>query len=641
MGSVKKVMHRTSGNVYALKAVDKKQVKDHNLEHQLLAEVETQKKLSHPNLLRCFDYFTEANTVYILLELASGGDLYQHMRRRGHLNEPQVAYLFRQVCEGVRHLHENGIIHRDLKPENILLTEDMTVKIADFGWAAKADKTDTRKTFCGTLCMLAPEMIAGKEYDARIDVWAVGVLLFEMLTGCTPFDKGQGLMETCKAIVGPGLSAVPLDDVPPAAHPLLRGLMQQEATMRMSLDECLQSDWVMEQCAVYTEESNATARGKAACKKALCAIQRPSNTIQMEVPQESVAPQLPQTSRVLAKELQTGSVGSTGYKRSFSTSTETPSSTAAPSANEAEISPVSPVVFPQPRGSSASRGAETVASASSNIGVKAVEEDTPWERESVSSVASMRSEGKWRLQENKELLPKVELETPRAVQRSPLVDGSANVDAKMPQYGTRLNLLQPPRTQLGPPSVLDETSGSVSGASNLEAAGFLRDVACSDSSSDEMPEGETAFGAVGAVFGSSALSTQKRWSQERLKSLDDGPVSPVQHSHRPSKLHHQTARRQEVGGGYPVPRVFRPDHSGPAAKAVARSSMGSSHSSSDGHSNRGSSAGQSSTSRSQASNKLVSSLTGLGYSLHKAIEAARRTSSVEAAVEWLEDRRQT
>ncbi|CAE7229883.1 ark1 [Symbiodinium necroappetens] len=624
MGSVKKVMHKTSGHVFALKAVDQKLVLDHNLQHQLIAEVETQKTLSHPNLLRCFDYFTERDTVYILLELASGGDLYQHLRRRGPMREPQAAHVFRQVCEGVRHLHDQGIIHRDLKPENILLTEDMTVKIADFGWAAKAARNDTRKTFCGTLCMLAPEMIAGKEYDARVDVWAVGVLLFEILTGCSPFDRGQGLMETCKAIVGPGLHAVSLDEVPPPVHPILFGLMQQEAENRMSLDECLQNDWVVAQCKLYAKDVLAAARSKETFIALHSSEKRmpPEIAESADPPKEFSASQPLENSRLAGSPKSESRGGSSPFKQSSTSSTATPSSTAAAAfaMTDAEISPVSPGVFP--RGSSASRGLDACSASSSRIiNVKAVEEDTPvWERESVSSVASLRSEGKWRLEEGKELLRKVEIETPRAQLKTPQVGSQSD---QMHPPGTRLDLI-PPRT-----CVLATAALPTEGPGPLPAHGFLPEVAQSDASdsSDEMPEGEVAFGAA---FDSSGSPSRKRWSQERLKSLDD-PVSPVKHSGS------EAYDRQAGGYDRPLPRVLRPDR-GPAAKAVARSSA-SSHSSSDGHSGsqQGSSAAHSSTSK--ASNGLVRKLTEqLGYSWHQAIEAAKRTSSVEAAVEWLEEK---
>ncbi|CAK9080603.1 Spindle assembly checkpoint kinase (Aurora kinase), partial [Durusdinium trenchii] len=429
MGLVKKVMHRTSGEVYALKAVDKKRVMDHKLQDQLVAEVTTQMKLSHPNILRCFDCFVEADMVYIVLELASGGDLYQLMKRHGPLRESDAAYVFMQVCEGVKYLHENGIIHRDLKPENVLLAGDnLTVKIADFGWAAKAMQNDTRNTFCGTLCMLAPEIIAGKAYDAKVDVWAVGVLLFEMLMGQSPFDKGKGLMETCKAIVGPGLSAVSLEEAPLAVHPLLHGLMHQQPEKRISLEECLSSTWVMEQCPVriraYQKDMKDVedianrkpyTNGNEFCLSAKN-ITSP--------PKEGLRPQLP-TSK-LDKQFQRsfggGSMNSPSYKCS------SPSSTGAEAASvveDAEISPLSPLVFPA-RGSCASNPPRITAGSmsSSAANFKAVEEDgsvagSVGERESVSTVASMRSEGRWGGHDGKEVLAKVELETPRGNEKLP------------------------------------------------------------------------------------------------------------------------------------------------------------------------------------------------------------------------------
>ncbi|CAJ1372004.1 unnamed protein product [Effrenium voratum] len=487
MGLVKKVMHRTTGDAYALKAVDKKRVLDHKLQDQLVAEVNTQKNLSHPNLLRCFDFFVHADTVYIVLELASGGDLYQLMRRKGPLSEPDAAYVFTQVCEGIKHLHHNGIIHRDLKPENILLTGDMIVKIADFGWAAKATQTDMRSTFCGTLCMLAPEMIAGKKYDAKVDVWAIGVLLFEMLTGSSPFDKGQGLMETCKAIVGPGLRAVSLDEVPVAVHPLLRGLMQQESHQRISLDDCLSSRWAVE----HGKRATSQPKDTAVRVHTGDTNQQASSMNSADTPKEFVRPQLP-GNPVLVRPLRGPHLGHT---RSSSSSTATPSSAAAATstAEDAEISPLRPLVFPVPRGSSMSNpGPQTAAGCARSGGMKAVEEDRA-EQESVSTVASIRSEGKWRFQDGKEILSKVELETPRSTLKMPV---------------SRTEFLKPPRTVA--------RGRSEPGSYSAKGGPVLRDV--SDSSDSEIPEGEEAFGAA---LGSS-LSPVKRLA--RLPQEQCGPA---------------------------------------------------------------------------------------------------------------------
>jgi len=251
VGAVTKVMHRSSGRIYALKVIDKQHILEHDLGAQLLQEVQTQLKVKHPNLLRCHDYFEDEGSVFLVLEFATGGDLHRHLKRKGPMSEPDAAYVLAQVAEGVRHLHSLGIIHRDLKSENILLDFNLTVKVADFGWCAQAQG---RTTFCGTLCMLAPEMVIGKPYDAGVDIWALGVLLFEMLTVCSPFDQGGSLMETCDNIVRKKIDSALLEKVPETTHSLLHGLLEKEASKRLSIDEVLRHPWLTEQRQKFVPE---------------------------------------------------------------------------------------------------------------------------------------------------------------------------------------------------------------------------------------------------------------------------------------------------------------------------------------------------------------------------------------------------
>lgn len=242
VGVVTKVRHRISGNVYALKAISKHKVLQQDLEKQLLAEVRTQMTISHPSLLRCFSYFEEDDTVFLVLEFAEGGDLHRLLRRRGSLNESDAARIFEQVSQGMRHLHSCGIIHRDLKPENILMCGgDMDVKICDFGWCGQ--EADNRTTFCGTLCTLAPEMVEGKPYDTSVDIWALGVVLFEMLTGLSPFDRGTGLLQTCQNIRR-GLDAELLEKLPQGARSLVQGLLAVDPKQRTPLADALAHPWV-------------------------------------------------------------------------------------------------------------------------------------------------------------------------------------------------------------------------------------------------------------------------------------------------------------------------------------------------------------------------------------------------------------
>merc|ERR1719421_1084045 len=132
-------------------------------------------------------YFEDRESVYMVLELADH-QLARYLRSRGPLPEPEAADFVRQTAEGLLYLHGLGIIHRDLKPENLLLKgSENEIKIADFGWCALIKANESRKTFCGTLDYIAPEVLRGDEYSFGADVWALGVLLYELRTGRAPF----------------------------------------------------------------------------------------------------------------------------------------------------------------------------------------------------------------------------------------------------------------------------------------------------------------------------------------------------------------------------------------------------------------------------------------------------------------------
>lgn len=143
----------------------------------------------HPNILRLFTWFHDDKKIYIALELASEGELYRHLKasQNGRFDEHRAAKYTYQVADALQYCHLNNVIHRDLKPENILLTADDNVKLADFGWSAHT-QSNNRKTMCGTLDYLPPEMVDGKSYDDSIDQWCLGVLCFEFLVGSPPFE---------------------------------------------------------------------------------------------------------------------------------------------------------------------------------------------------------------------------------------------------------------------------------------------------------------------------------------------------------------------------------------------------------------------------------------------------------------------
>lgn len=150
----------------------------------------TDKNTSHVFTLNLYiRYFHDTKNVYLLLEYLSGGELFKKISKSGgFLDEDTCRRYVRDIAMGLSHLHERGVMHRDIKPENILIGEDGKLRLTDLGWAVTAPQTGSttpgvRYTMCGTPEYLAPEMVAGTGHTLSVDLWAMGILLYEMLYG--------------------------------------------------------------------------------------------------------------------------------------------------------------------------------------------------------------------------------------------------------------------------------------------------------------------------------------------------------------------------------------------------------------------------------------------------------------------------
>eukprot|EP01104_Vermistella_antarctica_P013395 TRINITY_DN4040_c0_g1_i1.p1 TRINITY_DN4040_c0_g1~~TRINITY_DN4040_c0_g1_i1.p1 ORF type:complete len:464 (+),score=118.29 TRINITY_DN4040_c0_g1_i1:95-1393(+) len=188
-GNVYLAREKKTQFIVALKVLFKKQLQNSGVEHQLRREIEIQSHLRHQNVLRLYGYFYDAQRVYLILEFAPGGELYKHLKKAEdkHFTEDRGAQLIRMMVESLSYLHLKNVIHRDIKPENLLLGNNDQLKIADFGWSVHAP-ANRRTTICGTLDYLPPEMIEAKPHDHTVDIWSLGVLTFEFLTGYPPFE---------------------------------------------------------------------------------------------------------------------------------------------------------------------------------------------------------------------------------------------------------------------------------------------------------------------------------------------------------------------------------------------------------------------------------------------------------------------
>ncbi|XP_034944669.1 serine/threonine-protein kinase MARK2 isoform X12 [Chelonus insularis] len=191
---VKLAKHIPTGKEVAIKIIDKTQLNPGSLQ-KLFREVRIMKMLDHPNIVKLFQVIETEKTLYLVMEYASGGEVFDYLVLHGRMKEKEARAKFRQIVSAVQYCHQKKIIHRDLKAENLLLDSEMNIKIADFGFSNEFTPGNKLDTFCGSPPYAAPELFQGKKYDGpEVDVWSLGVILYTLVSGSLPFD-GSTLRE--------------------------------------------------------------------------------------------------------------------------------------------------------------------------------------------------------------------------------------------------------------------------------------------------------------------------------------------------------------------------------------------------------------------------------------------------------------
>lgn len=239
-GNVYLAREKKSKFIIALKVMFKSQLQSHNVEHQLQREIEIQSHLRHPHILRLYGYFHDEARVYLILEYAPKGELYQHLTKEKMFDDKQSASYIYQVCDALKYCHSKKVIHRDIKPENILISANGMLKIADFGWSVHAPSS-RRATMCGTMDYLPPEMLENSVYDEKVDLWAIGILIYEFLVGRPPFEANS-TSATYERIrrVDLRFPAHVSDD----AKDLISRLLRKDPKQRPTIEEVMVHPWV-------------------------------------------------------------------------------------------------------------------------------------------------------------------------------------------------------------------------------------------------------------------------------------------------------------------------------------------------------------------------------------------------------------
>ncbi|XP_028603716.2 calcium/calmodulin-dependent protein kinase type IV isoform X2 [Podarcis muralis] len=253
------------------KTVDKKIVR---------TEIGVLLRLSHPNIIRLKEIFETPTEISLVLELVTGGELFDRIVEKGYYSERDAADAVKQILEAVAYLHANGIVHRDLKPENLLYATpapDASLKIADFGLSKIVADQVTMKTVCGTPGYCAPEILRGCAYGPEVDMWSLGIITYILLCGFEPFYDERGDQYMFKRILNCEYDFVSpwWDDVSLNAKDLVKKLIVLDPKKRLTTFKALQHPWVTGKAANFAhmdtaqkklQEFNARRKLKAAVK---------------------------------------------------------------------------------------------------------------------------------------------------------------------------------------------------------------------------------------------------------------------------------------------------------------------------------------------------------------------------------------
>ncbi|XP_025417306.1 SNF-related serine/threonine-protein kinase isoform X2 [Sipha flava] len=251
---VKLASHVFTGEQVAVKVIDKNKLEEVSRNH-LYQEVRCMKLVQHPNVVRLYEVIDTHSKLYLILELADGGDLYDYiMRHESGLSEKLACEYFAQIVRAISYCHKLHVVHRDLKPENVVFFEKQgVVKLTDFGFSNTFCPGQKLETFCGSLAYSAPEILIGNSYNATaVDIWSLGVILYMLVCGEAPFHSANDsetvtMIMDCKYKVS--------NHVSEECKNLIGRMLVRNPEKRSTLDEIAADVWLKDAKVVNDDES--------------------------------------------------------------------------------------------------------------------------------------------------------------------------------------------------------------------------------------------------------------------------------------------------------------------------------------------------------------------------------------------------
>lgn len=242
--TVREGRHLLKHELVAIKVIPKSSIlKQEKVKKRFCREIQVQKDLNHPNIVRCLEWMETERNFYLVLELVEGENMKDYLKRRNQVDEDEARTLMTQICSAVDYMHNKGILHRDLKLDNMVLNKGGTVKITDFGLSTCLNEDENKYNFCGSPSFIAPEILSNRKYTTASDIWSIGVNLYYLLTGALPFKMDSkhhftslyfNILQGCQ--IPQSLSN--------ECQLLLRSMLTLDENKRISMAEILTHSWM-------------------------------------------------------------------------------------------------------------------------------------------------------------------------------------------------------------------------------------------------------------------------------------------------------------------------------------------------------------------------------------------------------------